>query len=321
MRLSVPSVFLALAYASTSALAQTYTLSSSVVGSEFLSAFTFEAIADPTSGFVTYVDEATAQSDGLISSTSASFRMGADSTTTLSPTGAGRNSVRIKSNAAYTTHVAVFDLDHMPEGCGTWPAIWEVDEADWPDAGEIDIVEGVNNVTPNQSTLHTGPGCTIPANGGVAQYGTTVSTDCNANDDGNAGCGVQSPDSNSFGPAFNAAGGGYYAMERTTTSIKVWFWARDSAYIPAAFTSGATSIDTSSWGEPTAYFPNTDCDIDTEFGSLNIVINLTFCGDWAGSSSVYAASGCSSTCIDYVAENPSAFVDAYFDFASLTIYE
>lgn len=34
----------------------------------------------------TYVDEATAQSDGLISSTSASFRMGADSTTTLSPT-------------------------------------------------------------------------------------------------------------------------------------------------------------------------------------------------------------------------------------------
>ncbi|KAF7981756.1 hypothetical protein HWV62_31813 [Athelia sp. TMB] len=107
----------------------------------------------------------------------------------------------------------------MPEGCGTWPAIWEVDEANWPNAGEIDIVEGVNNVTPNQSTLHTGPGCSIPASG-VAQYGTTVGTDCNANDNGNAGCGVKSPDTNSYGPTFNADGGGYYAMERTTTSIK-----------------------------------------------------------------------------------------------------
>ena len=51
--------------------------------------------------------------------------------------GAGRQSVRIKSNAAYTTHVAVFNVNHMPEGCGTWPAIWEVDEADWPDAVSI----------------------------------------------------------------------------------------------------------------------------------------------------------------------------------------
>jgi len=317
----VTSVFLALAFASSSVLANTYSLKSSIVGSEFLSAFSFEAIADPTDGFVTYVSEAAAQSAGLISTTSSSFRMGADHTTVLSPSGAGRKSVRIKSNASYTTHVAVFDINHMPEGCGTWPAIWEVDEANWPNAGEIDIVEGVNNVSPNQSTLHTGPGCTIPANGAVSQYGTTVSTDCNANDNGNAGCGVKSPDTNSYGPTFNADGGGYYAMERTTTSIKVWFWSRQSAYIPAALTNGATSIDTSGWGEPTAYFPNTDCNISSSFGSLNIIINLTFCGDWAGSSSVYASSGCPSTCTAYVAANPSAFANAYFDFAWLKIYE
>ncbi|KZP26131.1 glycoside hydrolase family 16 protein [Athelia psychrophila] len=309
MRLSATSVFLALAYASTSVLANTYSLQSSIVGSQFLSAFTFEAIADPTDGFVTYLSESAAQSAALISTTSTSFRMGADHTTVLNPSGAGRNSVRIKSTAAYTTHVAVFN-----------PAIWEVDEADWPNGGEIDIVEGVNNVTPNQSTLHTGPGCTIPGSG-VSQYGNTVGTDCNANDNGNAGCGVQSPDANSFGPTFNAAGGGYYAMERTSTSIKVWFWARGSAYIPAALSSGASSIDTSGWGEPTAYFPNTDCNIANSFSALNIVINLTFCGDWAGSSNVYASSGCPSTCNAYVAANPSAFANAYFDFASLSIYE
>ncbi|KZP21848.1 glycoside hydrolase family 16 protein [Athelia psychrophila] len=320
MKLSATSVFLALAYASTSVLANTYSLQSSIVGSQFLSAFTFEAIADPTDGFVTYLSESAAQSAALISTTSTSFRMGADHTTVLSASGAGRNSVRIKSTAAYTTHVAVFNVNHMPEGCGTWPAIWEVDEADWPNGGEIDIVEGVNNVTPNQSTLHTGPGCTIPASG-VSQYGTTVGTDCNANDNGNAGCGVKSPDANSFGPAFNAAGGGYYAMERTSTSIKVWFWSRGSSSIPAAVSSGASSIDTSGWGEPTANFPNTDCNIANSFAALNIVINLTFCGDWAGNSAIYAASGCPSTCNAYVAANPSAFANAYFDFASLKIYE
>ncbi|KAF7968484.1 hypothetical protein HWV62_30473 [Athelia sp. TMB] len=270
MKLSVSSILLALAFSSTSVLANTYSLSSTVIGSEFLSAFSFEAIADPTHGFV----------------------------------GAGRKSVRIKSNAAYTTHVAVFNVNHMPEGCGTWPAIWEVNEANWPGAGEIDIVEGVNNVTPNQSTLQT-----------------TVGTDCNANDNGNAGCGVKSVDQASYGPAFNNAGGGWYALERTSSYIKVWFWERGATSVPSGVSGGASSINTANWGEPTAFFPNTDCNISSSFGSLNIIINLTFCGDWAGQSSVYASSGCPSTCNAYVAANPSAFTNAYFDFASLRIYE
>lgn len=31
--------------------------------------------------------------------------------------GPGRNSVRIRSVKAYTTHVAVFDVNHMPQVC------------------------------------------------------------------------------------------------------------------------------------------------------------------------------------------------------------
>jgi beta-glucanase (GH16 family) len=50
----------------------------------------------------------------------------------------------------------------MPQGCATWPSAWEVDEADWPYEGEVDIVEGVNDQSPNQSTLHTSAGCTMP---------------------------------------------------------------------------------------------------------------------------------------------------------------
>ena len=57
----------------------------------------------------------------------------------------------------------------MPQGCGTWPAIWEVREDGWPNYGEVDILEGVNDVSPNSVTLHTTAGCTMPAN--VAQTG------------------------------------------------------------------------------------------------------------------------------------------------------
>ena len=60
----------------------------------------------------------------------------------------------------------------------------------------------------------------------------------------NAGCGVAMPTTNSYGPAFNAAGGGYYVMERTTSFIKVWFFSRQSA-VPATVSSGGNTIDTS----------------------------------------------------------------------------
>ena len=42
--------------------------------------------------------------------------MRADSFATLDPAGPGRNSVRIKSNAVYTTHVTVYVLAVCPHG-------------------------------------------------------------------------------------------------------------------------------------------------------------------------------------------------------------
>lgn len=104
------------------------------------------------------MDMATAQSQNLSFASDDTFIMRADSTTVLSASGPGRNSVRIKSNKTYTTHVVIFDIRHMPQGCATWPAAWEVDEATWPNGGETDVVEGVNDHGPNQSTLHTSPG-------------------------------------------------------------------------------------------------------------------------------------------------------------------
>ncbi|OJA16778.1 hypothetical protein AZE42_03308 [Rhizopogon vesiculosus] len=319
MKMNVVGSSLTLALLTGSALAGTYVLSENIVGEGFYNSFNFEAIPDPTNGRVTYVDQATAQSLNLTYATTDTFIMRADDTTVLTSTDPGRNSVRIRSNNQYTTHVAVFDMQHMPEGCGTWPAVWETDESNWPDGGEVDIVEGVNNVEPNQSTLHTSPNCSMPAS--TTQLGTAVYTDCDTTANGNAGCGVQlTEDYNSFGPGFNSVGGGWYAMERTNDYIKVWFWERDDESAPFDATSGAGTIDTDNWGTPAANFPNTDCDLETHFDANNIIINLTFCGDWAGNSAVYAASGCPSDCVDYVDDNPTAFTNAYFEFSSINVY-
>ncbi|KAH7910071.1 glycoside hydrolase family 16 protein [Hygrophoropsis aurantiaca] len=294
----------------------TYSRTSSLAGQSFLNAFAWQAIADPTNGRVNYVTEATAQSDGLVEVTSDTVILRADDTTTLSASGAGRNSFRIQSTNTYTTHVAIFDIQHMPQGCGTWPAVFG---PNWPNEGEIDIVEGVNDQSPNHSTLHCSANCTMPT--GRDMTGTDDGDNCDVNETNNSGCGVALSDNNSYGPDFNGVGGGWYAVERSATYISIYFWERGSTSVPSEVSSPGTTVDTSTWGTPAAYFPSTDCNFATHFGEHNIVINLTFCGDWAGNSAVYAASGCPSTCVDYVNANPSAFTNAYFEFNALNIYE
>ncbi|KDQ52661.1 glycoside hydrolase family 16 protein [Jaapia argillacea MUCL 33604] len=299
-------------------LGATYSLTDNYVGPSFLTGFTHEAIADPTHGRVNYTDQATALAKNLTYTSSDTLIMRADYTTTLSASGPGRNSVRIKSVKTYTTHTVVFDIRHMPQGCATWPAAWETLESDWPASGEVDIVEGVNDVSPNQSTLHTSPNCTMPD--GRTQTGTVAAENCDTTVNGNAGCGVKAPTTNSYGPTFNANGGGWYAMERTTTYIKVWFWPRNSASVPSDVkTSGSASVNTGNWGTPTAYFPNTDCNLASHFGANNIIINLTLCGDWAGA--VFNSDGCSGDCVTYVNDNPSAFANAYWNIAAVRVYQ
>ena len=121
------------------------------------------------------------------------------------------------------------------------------------------------------------------------------STNCDANANNNAGCGVRASLSSTYGPAFNQAGGGWYAMERTPHFIKVYFWSRNANNVPDDVRNGNTVINTDKWGTPFAYFPSTDCDIDAYFGWHHIVINLTLCGDWAGSA--FGGDGCHGSCV------------------------
>ena len=93
-------------------------------------------------------------------------------------------------------------------------------------------------------TLHTGANCAMPAS--RAMTGTPTNNNCDVNTDGNSGCGVQAPTANSYGPSFNANGGGWYAMERTNSFIKVWFFPRNGG-IPSDVSSGARSVNTNNW--------------------------------------------------------------------------
>ena len=96
----------------------------------------------------------------LVGSIGQGVYLGVDNTTMSPPN--GRDSVRIESKITYTHGLFIADIAHMPGGqCGVWPALsvrawrerretltrssWTVG-ADWPENGEIDIVEQVGGV-------------------------------------------------------------------------------------------------------------------------------------------------------------------------------
>jgi hypothetical protein len=110
-------------------------LDSTHQGASFFDGFDFFTASDPTHGFVKYVDKDTATSKHLTYNQGSQTIIRADNTT-VTPN--GRPSVRIVSKAAYNKGVFLLDLEHMPTGCGTWPAYWMVGP-DWPNSGEIDV--------------------------------------------------------------------------------------------------------------------------------------------------------------------------------------
>ncbi|CCG81318.1 Probable glycosidase C21B10.07 [Taphrina deformans PYCC 5710] len=294
-----------------------YVLKNEYSGSTFFDGFNFEDAPDPTHGHVQYISRSLAQrhnltylgDDGLV-------YIHSDSTS-MAPN--GRMSVRISSKRQYTKGLFVLDLHHMPEACGAWPAFWTTAPTSWPVKGEIDILEGVNLETDNAHTLHTSRGCS------VAQYrvqkGTSESMDCDvkaANQWPNQGCGVKTADS--FGSKFNEDGGAVVVMEWTSSVIRMWTFKRDSIPFDLAVDAPHPDIDIAKWGLPDAVFESTQCDIDGIFRDHVIIINTTFCGDWAGT--VYAASTCpGSNCVSFVSSHPEAFEQAYWAIKSLKVYQ
>ncbi|KAK2019426.1 endo-beta-glucanase [Colletotrichum eremochloae] len=293
-----------------------YKLSDTYSGEAFFDKFNYFNTYDPTGGMVHYVGAAEAASRNLTYATSDTAVLRVDDTigpTSTPDASTGRFSVRVESKTQYNKGLFVFDVKHTPYGCASWPALWFTDPNNWPEAGEIDVMEAVNQGTDgNQMTLHTTSGCSMDVK--RKQTGKMLHADCKNSTNGNAGCGVEGPAS-TYGTAFNNGGGGYMAMEWRDEGIRVWQFPRGS--VPPDVTGEAP--DPSGWGEALADFPNTSCDVGSHFRNQSLIINIDVCG--ALVEAKYADSGCGgASCSEFQANNPDAFKTAYWEFGAFKFY-
>jgi hypothetical protein len=339
-----------------------YTLTDDLSYENFFSAFDFFHGPDPTNGFVQFQDLPSSIDQNLIGylEDTQSVFMGVDY---VNKDPKGRASVRLESKKTWDQGLMIADIRHMPSSiCSTWPALWLIGSDlktgkmdQWPEFGEIDILEGVNDYDSNSITLHTSKGCVVDnsTSGSMGQAGNNnldasftglmTTGDCDVNADGqgkNVGCSIHAPktmssaqmaaDSSSktatphpsYGTAFNAAGGGVYATEWTPTSISVWFIPRSSPLYTTHFTN-TTIPDPSQWGTPMAHFSGSGCEFDAHFQNLKVLFDTTFCGEWAGKEwdkSCAKKTGV-ATCEAYVRDNPDVFKEAFWEIAGLKMYQ
>lgn len=197
----------------------------------------------------------------------------------------------------------------------------------WPNNGEIDIIEYANNQNTDLTTLHTSNGCSeanedqnsFSGYWSAAADGSSPAWDCSvyaAGQYSNQGCGIYGPNA-PVGANFNAGKGGVFAVEWVTGQhIRSYFFPRNS--IPQDIWDQAPNPDT--WGTPYARFELNDWTCPTgHFKNNQIVFDTTFCGDWAGSTFPQTCTGATS-CVDYVKYNPSDFQEAYWLLNYVRVY-
>lgn len=293
----------------------TYSLVDTYAGESFFNDFDYFTGYDPTFGHVHYVPQPQAEQLNLTYASPDSAILRVD--TSVGPNdepnaSTGRFSVRITSQKTYDSGLFIFDVLHSPFGCGTWPALWLTDPSNWPDHGEIDVMEAVNQAEDgNMMTLHTSDGCAMDVR--RKQTGKGLEKNCNALENDNAGCGVEGGD-DTYGQAFNRGNGGIMAMEWRREGIRMWQFARGS--VPSDIED--KEPNPGAWGEALADFPSTDCDIGNHFRNQSIVANINLCGELT--EAVYSDDNCPSNCTDFVSNNPEEFRNAFWEFGSFEVY-
>jgi len=116
-----------------------YQLTDTYSGNDFFDQFDYFTGYDPTGGFVHYVPRETAMSEQYNLTYAGSDAAVLKVDTTEQDASTGRFSVRITSKQQYNSGLFIFDILNTPYGCGTWPALWLTDPANWPDNGMAEI--------------------------------------------------------------------------------------------------------------------------------------------------------------------------------------
>ncbi|THV02493.1 glycoside hydrolase family 16 protein [Dendrothele bispora CBS 962.96] len=292
-----------------------YTLEDHYQGQDFLDQWNFFSNDDPTHGLVDYQSKGDAVDKGLAYvQGDGTAVLKVDNSTWLG-SGQNRASVRISTKKKYNGGLFIADIYTMPHGCSLWPAYWSVG-SNWPNGGEIDILEGVNMQTNNQLTVHSSEGCSIVKDVVSKLVSADISVgnlQCASSGTDNTGCAFHQDDTNSYGHGFNINGGGVFAHLWNSQGITVWFFTRSQ--IPSDITSGNPNPD--NWGTPSAFWAADSCSMD-HFSDHALVFDTTLCGDWAGAT--FSGDGCPGTCSDYI-KDPSNFHTAHWKLNYVSVYQ
>lgn len=117
---------------------------------------------------------------------------------------------------------------------------------------------------------------------------------------------------------FGSADGGVYAVEWTSSHIKMWTW--HSHQVPSDVVAGQP--DPSTWTMPGLVITSSVCDIDTAFQNQSILFNIDFCGDTAGTEWTLECAEQTgySICARYVAAKPGDFENLWFGVRTIAVY-
>lgn len=252
------------------------------------------------------------------------FYLKTDASNVVPPDARGRDSIRLHSNLNFTGGVFIASALHMPEGCGTWPAWWLTNDP-WPKYGEVDIIENINREGRNSFVGHTEGYCDAPAPQDTFQgvwkpfplFAWKPSTDCTL-ENNRQGCAAHMPPGTASAP-FNSQGGGTYALVWDDSGLRVYFWSNSCGGAPEDILNNSPVPNT--WGLPMARFDfSQDKCLPERYQQLHMVINLTFCGTWAGAAGWAQCLDKGFDCDSYVRGNPSDFEDAYWAFEYIKVF-
>jgi len=343
-----------------------YILTDKQEGKNFFSNYAFYSGADSegSNGYINYLDKEKAFAESIANVTFEPIDGGVKSEPFIymstTPTAEGpRNSVRLEGLKRYNRGLFIIDVRHMPAGCGTWPAFWMSDEANWPVNGEIDIIEGVNTQTKVKTALHTTRVCQMDdvplgvktgvwdtAQGVPMQNGTLDMTLREANDCFvynphqwlNQGCVAMTSNEGTIGAPLNKKGGGVFVLEWDPVNhyMKSWVFTPHgevpqnlkNTLITAnnAHASKRVAPDPSTWPLPYAYFPiglGTNCP-SSHFRNMRIIFNMALCGSVAGNRFFMDCPDLYKkygSCNNYIDANAPEMDDIFWKIRGVYVYE
>ncbi|KAF8333125.1 concanavalin A-like lectin/glucanase domain-containing protein [Cantharellus anzutake] len=267
---------------------KTYSIANNYTGSVFFEGWDYAQGGDTKNlGSVLYQGAADAKAQNLTYINNVGNAIiKIDNTTANNSTTYGRASVQISTQAAVNQgSLILFQARHIPYGCSVWPGFRTLgaNGTNWPQYGEMDIIEEVNLATFNQ-------------------YSYTRRKDAPILTLRQVGCIIVENKPNNFGQGFAQNGGGAYAVLWNDDGIKFWFFPRSG--IPSDFTS--TSPNPANWGPPSAFYPQSTCNTTKFFGPQSLMLDLDICGRYAGAPGIFNSGNlCQGLCTNFV-QNPRA---------------